>query len=232
MEELVKKQLSLLEKIQEKVLISNNSDILLRLEELEGALGTYISFLSVLQNNSILEVVGVGKAGRTMGGPVLDVVSSFMTRPIDLRNLETNVFGRDDVLKLKVFLDFYQYFIGFSKENNLSDVQPEQKLQEVLEGQEIETIKKQLIDKQVIWRCYICRDKLPTITSENIEHYLTLFQGGKYKSCPKGHHNKFLVRDAAFQFLTEPLTFEDLRKSRLAEPLDKDPEKNKIESEN
>ena len=224
------KQLFLLQVIQEKVLISKNNKILLKLRELEDSLESYISFLAVLQNTGILRVVDVDKVGGTSMSRAFRFIQ--FLREIDFQNLERNAFAYDDILEIKVFPDFYHYFVDFCKENKLSDAGPDQKLLEIIEKKEIETIKNELSGKQIIWRCYICRAKLTPITSDNIEHYLDLFQKGQSKSCPKGHHNQFQIKDGKCQFITVPLALEKLQQYKLIEPLDKKNSGDKLKNEN
>lgn len=230
MKKTAEKQLFLLQIIQEKVLIYKSNRIPLKLGELEDSLESYISFLAVLQNNGILRVVSIDKVGGTLMSKVFRFMES--SREIDFQNLEKTAFAYDDILEIKVFPDFYRYFVDFCKENDFSDVGPDQKLLEIIENKEIEIIKNDLSGKQIIWRCYVCRRKLTSITSKNIERYLDLFQKGQSKSCPKGHHNQFQIKDGEFQFTTAPLDFEKLQQYKLIEPLDKQDSSDKIKNEN
>lgn len=230
MKKTAEKQLFLLQIIQEKVLIYKNNRIPLKLGEVGDSLESYISFLAVLQNNGILQVVGVDKTKGTLMSKVFSAMDSF--REIDFQNLEKNAFGYDDILEIKVFPDFYHYFVDFCKENGFSNTGPDQRLLEIIRKKELEEIKGELAGKKIVWRCYICRAKLTPITSKNIEQYLDLFQKGQSKSCPKGHHNQFKINDGKCQFFTAPLDFEKLQQYKLTEPLDTGDSSDKIKDEN
>jgi len=235
MDKITKNQLDILQKIQEKIIISKNNEIMLRLDEIKDGPGSGITTLNNLQKENVLKVFDVKKrSGDEEYRSRFSNVSPLLYFPhrekIDLQNLERNKFLENDILEIKILPTFYDYFSNFCQENSI-DMKPESMLIEILENKEIESFKTELKDKKIKWRCYVCRGIIDLINSNNIKNYLTDFRKGKYKSCKNGHRNLFKILNSKIQFLTAPFSLEELKKYKLVEKaLDKENNKSKIKS--
>lgn len=235
MDEITKNQLNILQKIQEKVMISKTNEIILRLDEIEGGPGNGIAILNKLQRENLLKVFNVEKrtGDEKTTFPLFDLPSlprQNHREEIDYQNLEKNGFLENDILKIKIFPTFYEYFSNFCQESSIS-IKPEPMLIEIFEDKEIKSFKAELKDEKIQWRCYICRLVIDSIDSENIESYLIDFRNGNYKNCKKGHRNLFKLLDGKLQFLTIPFSLEELKKYKLMETaIDKGNNESTLES--
>jgi ribosomal protein L9 len=234
----LEKQMFVLQLIQERILISKDSNILIKFREFETPADSYVAFLSVLQKSGILNLTGVSEIKESQA-PFFEatILNPFQsTRVTNFKDIEKNVFASHDVLEIKVLPGFYEYFLNFCKENGISENTADKKVSTIIEAKEnekikkraeekeqIEKVKSKLVDKQVIWVCCLCKTRVPgLITSENIEGLLELFKKGKPKSCKNGHHNQFRIKNGEIQFLTDFMTLEKLEKEKFVEPLDSD----------
>ncbi|MGD0577247.1 MAG: hypothetical protein ABSA74_04180 [Candidatus Staskawiczbacteria bacterium] len=218
------KQLFLLELIQEKILLSKNNRILIKLAELKDFLEPSVTFLSALQKAGVLCVTGIEKIKEPATTFLFNIPMPKLqlAKEIDLQDLEKNNFKNDDILEINVSADFYKYFGNFYEENKIKkgEAGPDKKLLEIVDKKELEKIRREIAGKKILWRCYVCRAELPPITSDNIEDQLDLFKSGQPKSCPKGHHNQFQITNGKLQFCTAPLSPEELQKYKLAQTID------------
>lgn len=222
MRPIAEKQLFLLKTIQDKVLISSSNTILIKLMALSNSVESHISFLAALQNAGAIQIVDIDKIGGTQKTFVSEMIKSMQFRGgINFKELEKNSFSINDVLEIIVLPDFYQYFLDFCKENDVKDPDGiDKKLLKIIDSKELEKIKGQLMGKEILWKCCLCKTSLDSITSENIEHWLDQFKKGKAKSCKNGHHNQFKIKNGEIQFFTDFLPVTKLEKEKLAGPID------------